>query len=43
MNDDLKRANDIACEVGSSNWLTTLPLEEMGFFLMKQEFWELLD
>ena len=40
MNDDLKRANDIACEIGSSNWLTTLSLEEMGFFLTKQEFWD---
>ena len=40
MNNVQKQANDIACEVGSSNWRTTLPLEGMGFYLNKQEFWD---
>ena len=35
-----KRANKIACEMGSSNWLSTLPLEEKGFLLTKREFWD---
>ena len=29
---------ELACEKGSSAWLTTLPLEEFGFVLNKQEF-----
>ena len=29
---------ELACEKGSSSWLTTLPLEEYGFVLNKQEF-----
>ena len=34
------RANDIAPEVGASNWLTTLPIGETGFVLNKREFWD---
>ena len=26
-------------EAGSSNWLTTLPIKEHGFYLEKQAFW----
>jgi hypothetical protein len=40
MSDDQKRANSNACAAASSNWLTTLPLEEKGFALSKQEFWD---
>ena len=40
MSMEQKRANDIACETGASNWLTTLPFEERGFHLNKQEFWD---
>ena len=29
---------ELACEKGSSSWITTLPLEEYGFALNKQEF-----
>ena len=27
-------------EAGSSNWLTTLPIKEHGFYLEKQAFWD---
>ena len=40
MTSDEKRANDISCEVGASNWLTTLPFEDKGFHLSKREFWD---
>ena len=40
MSNDEKRANDISCEVGASNWLTTLPFEDKGFHLSKREFWD---
>ena len=36
-------ANDIAQEIGASNWLTTLPIEEKGFVLSKQEFWDAIN
>ena len=29
-------------EAGSSNWLTTLPIKEHGFYLEKQAFWDTL-
>ena len=35
---DAARQVQLACEKGSSSWLTTLPLEEYGFVLNKQEF-----
>ena len=31
---------ELACEKGASSWLTTMPLEEYGFALNKQEFYE---
>ena len=40
MTADQKRANEIACEAGSSNWLSTLPLEDCGYVLTKREFWD---
>ena len=40
MSDDEKRANLTACAAASSNWLTTLPLDEKGYALSKQEFWD---
>ena len=33
-----RRALDLATEKGSSIWLTSLPLKEMGFNLNKREF-----
>ena len=43
MTNSQKRSNDIACESGASNWLTTLPLEEKGFYLSKREFWDAIN
>ena len=40
MSVDQKRANEISCEVGASNWLTALPIEQKGFHLNKREFWD---
>ena len=34
------RQVELACEKGSSSWLTTLPLEDYGFTLNKQEFYD---
>ena len=28
------------CEKGASNWLTTMPIKEYGFYLNKQTFWD---
>ena len=36
--DKTQRAVDLACEKGSSNWLTVIPLEDMDFDLNKREF-----
>ena len=33
-----RRALDLATEKGSSMWLTSIPLKEMGFNLNKREF-----
>ena len=33
-----RRANECCSEVGSSNWLTALPLEEKGFYLTIHKF-----
>ena len=37
------RLNDINVEQGASTWLTTLPLEDEGYMLNKQEFWDLIN
>ena len=38
----LQRAMDLNSEMGSSAWLTVLPLQDQGFHLNKQEFWDAL-
>ena len=43
MNDAQKQVNESARESGSSNWLTSLPLEDSGHVLTKQEFWDALN
>ena len=37
-----KRILEASLETGSSNWLTTLPIKEHGFYLEKQAFWDSL-
>ena len=37
------RLNDINTEQGASTWLSTLPIEEKGYMLNKQEFWDLVN
>ena len=36
------RLLEATLEAGSSNWLTTLPIKEHGFYLEKQAFWDTL-
>ena len=38
----LQRAMALNSETGSSAWLTVLPLQDQGFHLNKQEFWDAL-
>ena len=38
-----KRANEICREIGASNWLTALPIEDKGFHLNKREFWDAIN
>ena len=38
MPDKTQRAVDLACEKGTSNWLTVIPLKDMDFDLNKREF-----
>ena len=35
--DKTQRAVDLACEKGTSNWLTVIPLKDMDFDLNKPE------
>ena len=42
LDDDLKRAVELASEKGASSWLTTLPLTEHGFSLHKGAFHDAL-
>ena len=37
------RLNDINTEQGASTWLSTLSIEEKGYMLNKQEFWDLVN
>jgi len=37
-----QRAMDLNSETDSSSWLTVLPLQDQGFHLNKQEFWDAL-
>jgi len=38
----LQRAVDLNSEPGASSWLLALPLQDQGFHLTKQEFWDAL-
>ena len=38
----LKRYMDLAWEKGASSWLTSMPIEELGFTLHKGVFWDTL-
>ena len=37
------RLNGINIEQRASTWLTTLPIEDKGYILNKQEFWDLVN
>ena len=39
MNDNEKRLVDISTITGVSNWLTVLPIKEVGFELSRHQFW----
>ena len=36
--DEMRRSLFVACEKGSSIWLTSLPIKKLGFALNQQEF-----
>ena len=40
MNEEKKRANDLAQLKGASAWLTSLPIKDEGFVLNKREFFD---
>ena len=40
MNYHQKRQNEANRETGSYNWLTTLPIKELGYNFKKEEFWD---
>ena len=40
LSSQLQRAVDLNSEPGASSWLAALPLQEQGFHLNKQEFWD---
>ncbi|XP_057290771.1 uncharacterized protein LOC130613444 [Hydractinia symbiolongicarpus] len=40
MTDEEKRINESNMRTGVSNWLTTLPLTEWGYDLIKEQFWD---
>ena len=42
LNEDQKRKNDSNCLAGSSNWLTNLPIKELGYDLNKEQFQDAL-
>ena len=42
MNTDKIRLNEIHQEIGSSSWLTSLPLKDEGYVVNKQSFWDLI-
>ena len=43
LTDHYCRLNDINTEQGTSTWLTTLTIEDKGYMLNKQEFWDLVN
>lgn len=42
MSDEQKRNHESNCMVGASNWLTNLPIKELGYDLNKQQFQDAL-
>ena len=42
MNENQQRLNDINQEPGASSWISSLPLEDEGYVLNKQLFWDLI-
>jgi len=42
MSDEQKRNHESNCMVGASNWLTNLPIKELGYDLNKQKFQDAL-
>ena len=42
MNENQQRLNDINLEPGASSWISSLPLEDEGYVLNKQLFWDLI-
>ena len=42
MSDEKLKLNDIHQEKGASIWLSALPLKGEGYYLNKQEFWDLV-
>ena len=40
LSSQLQRAVDLNGESGTSSWLLALPLQEQGFHLNEQEFWD---
>ena len=42
MNEAQRRQNDLNLETGASSWLTTLLINDEGYVLNKQCFWDLV-
>ena len=42
MSSEERKQNDLNLETDASSWLTTLPIEEEGYILNEQSFWDLL-
>ena len=42
MNENQQRLNDIKQKPGASSWISSLPLEDEGYVLNKQLFWDLI-
>ena len=42
MNENQQRLNDVNQEPGVSSWISSLPLEDEGYVLNKQLFWDLI-
>ena len=40
MNEKMKLCNNISNEIGSSNWLSMIPMHEFNYVLNKQQFWD---
>lgn len=42
MDESAKRQSEANQEIGASNWLTTLPIKESGYYLTKEQFFDAL-